>query len=267
MASKVPDKSETSVTKALWHSATGNWGERFWTGKLLVQANGQRTEGGIFPKTYFHASLCGYVLGMLVTLGVMQIASHAQPALLYLVPGVLGSLWGTALVRGELKEMWEYTEAVEEDGDKPKGKEHKKVTESIFSFNRAEKTAKRPEQALRDEDKTKDETTGTTEESARAQKSGKSSKARQARHDKRDLFFISISLPPLPHSMKNMAEKSASATTPLTVLEDDFQPGSEEKLDSGSTTASSFTSGTSSLCQRSTAAETKEPLEKRRRLD
>lgn len=47
---------------------------------------------------------------MLTTLVVLQIFDHAQPALLYLVPGVLIALWGTALVRGEFGLMWEYTE-------------------------------------------------------------------------------------------------------------------------------------------------------------
>jgi minor histocompatibility antigen H13 len=47
---------------------------------------------------------------MLTTLAVLKIYNHAQPALLYLVPGVLIALWGTALVRGELPLMWAYTE-------------------------------------------------------------------------------------------------------------------------------------------------------------
>jgi minor histocompatibility antigen H13 len=47
---------------------------------------------------------------MLVTITVMLVYRHGQPALLYLVPGVTGSLWLTGLWRGELKDMWEYTE-------------------------------------------------------------------------------------------------------------------------------------------------------------
>lgn len=88
-----------------------------------------------FPKPYFRASMVGYVFGMLTTLGVMAVFNHAQPALLYLVPGVLVSLWGTALVRGELRQMWEYTEAVtgaaldEDVKDTSKGQEKEKVKE------------------------------------------------------------------------------------------------------------------------------------------
>lgn len=266
---EAPDGSETKITRAMWHTATGNWGERFWTGWSGVGTNNQRIEGGIFPKTYFHASLCGYILGMLVTLGVMQIASHAQPALLYLVPGVLGSLWGTALVRGELKEMWEYTEAGDDDEDmaKGKGKEQSKVSESIFSLKRAEKTAKRLEQALRDGNTAENGKPGDTEATAKAQKVKKSSKDGQSRHEKRDLVLFSISLPPPPHSTKMLAETPASSETPLTSLEDESRLASAGRLDLASTSGSSSTSETSSPRQSSTAAETKEPVEKRRRLD
>nr|POF05969.1 signal peptide peptidase [Quercus suber] len=65
-----------------------------------------------FSKPYFTASMVGYLVGMLTTLGIMSVFDHAQPALLYLVPGVLISIWGTALVRGELRPMWEFTEAI-----------------------------------------------------------------------------------------------------------------------------------------------------------
>ncbi|KAL9117215.1 MAG: hypothetical protein Q9187_006249, partial [Circinaria calcarea] len=104
-------KRSHEMLKAQYQSATGGWGERFW----LRTQDYDRIDGGVFPKTYFHASVVGYVLGMLCTLGVMQVYQHGQPALLYLVPAVLGSLWGTALFKGDLKTMWEYSEADEED--------------------------------------------------------------------------------------------------------------------------------------------------------
>ncbi|CAL00395.1 uncharacterized protein An15g02400 [Aspergillus niger] len=72
-----------------------------------------------FPKPYFTASLIGYVMGMLATLIVMQVFDHPQPALLYLVPGVLISLWGTALVRKEIQEMWEFSDAEEDEEQEP----------------------------------------------------------------------------------------------------------------------------------------------------
>ena len=78
--------SESEITKATWHPATGGWGERFWTSRDELLKSRQ-FQGVLFPKTYFHASLIGYILGMLCTFGVMEVYSHAQPALLYLVPG------------------------------------------------------------------------------------------------------------------------------------------------------------------------------------
>ncbi|KAF8470848.1 signal peptide peptidase-domain-containing protein [Kalaharituber pfeilii] len=84
---------------------------------------------GVFPKTYFYASLGGYVAGMLTTLVVMHVFNHAQPALLYLVPGVLGSVWGTALVRGEVGMAWRYTEEVDAEEEKGKKKEGAKEKE------------------------------------------------------------------------------------------------------------------------------------------
>jgi len=96
---------------------TGTWGERLWN-------CGAKDVGGVFPKTYFLASIGGYVVGMLTTLYVMHVWNHAQPALLYLVPGVLGAVWGTAVVRGDVRMTWRYTEEVEMDEDEKKKKEN-----------------------------------------------------------------------------------------------------------------------------------------------
>nr|XP_036578834.1 signal peptide peptidase [Colletotrichum truncatum]KAF6786217.1 signal peptide peptidase [Colletotrichum truncatum] len=109
--------SETKhmTQKATWVDITGCWGDWFWSSSWLGLLKGDENtpptvQGSTFSKTYFNASLVGYTLGMLVTLAMLMIFNHGQPALLYLVPGVLGSLWLTGLVRGELKEMWTYTE-------------------------------------------------------------------------------------------------------------------------------------------------------------
>ena len=109
------------IGKAEYKQATGNWGERFWLG-----SERQTHEGSNFPKTYFYASVTGYILGMLTTVSIMHIFKHGQPALLYLVPGVLLSLWGTALYKGELKMMWKYTELDEEEENKEEVKEKAK---------------------------------------------------------------------------------------------------------------------------------------------
>ena len=102
--------SKIAAEKFLYRTATGNWGERFWLGaKRDVRFN-----GGRFPKIYFRASVMGYLFGLLCTLTVMHIFKHGQPALLYLVPAVLSAVWGTAFCRGEIKQLWEYSEANEE---------------------------------------------------------------------------------------------------------------------------------------------------------
>lgn len=101
---------DSEVVKATWYPATGGWGERFWTPKTDLLES-KRFKGTVFPKTYFRASLIGYLLAMICTLGVMDVYGQAQPALLYLVPGVLGSLWGTALVNGDIKTLWAFDES------------------------------------------------------------------------------------------------------------------------------------------------------------
>ena len=118
------ETSNTEVVKATWHTATGGWGERFWTPKNELLRS-KRFKGIVFPKTYFRTSLIGYFLAMICTLAVMDIYGHAQPALLYLVPGVLGSLWGTALVKGDIKALWAFDESEDDQGHSPPNKSKK----------------------------------------------------------------------------------------------------------------------------------------------
>lgn len=68
-----------------------------------------------FPKPYFHTTLFGYFLGMAMTMFVMIWFQAAQPALLYLVPACLISSLGVAIVRGETKALFEYSEEAEEE--------------------------------------------------------------------------------------------------------------------------------------------------------
>ena len=105
------ETAQEVVERATYVSVTGHWGDRFWTSFLPAASLPAQLKSS-FPKPYFTASLVGYVVGMLTTLGVMSVFQHAQPALLYLVPGVLVSLWGTAVVRREVKVIWEFSEAV-----------------------------------------------------------------------------------------------------------------------------------------------------------
>eukprot|EP01006_Ploeotia_vitrea_P039278 TRINITY_DN66328_c10_g2_i2.p3 TRINITY_DN66328_c10_g2~~TRINITY_DN66328_c10_g2_i2.p3 ORF type:complete len:347 (+),score=200.20 TRINITY_DN66328_c10_g2_i2:446-1486(+) len=71
---------------------------------------------------YFYTNMVGYVIGLATTLWVMFAFGAAQPALLYLVPACLGSSILCALLNGDMRELWAFTEGEEEnqsgDGDK-----------------------------------------------------------------------------------------------------------------------------------------------------
>lgn len=62
------------------------------------------------PKSYFMATNVGYLIAIIVTIIVMLVFDHGQPALLYLVPGCLLAVLGTAAAKGELSLMWEFDE-------------------------------------------------------------------------------------------------------------------------------------------------------------
>jgi len=57
---------------------------------------------------YFNATFVAYFLGLLGTILVMHIYRHAQPALLYLVPACLGTPLILALVRGDIRTLFQY---------------------------------------------------------------------------------------------------------------------------------------------------------------
>lgn len=72
---------------------------------------------------YFYAVVIGYMLGLFVTMGIMHLYKSAQPALLYLVPACIIIPLFLALIRGEFKELWNYSEDHLVD---PKGKDKEK---------------------------------------------------------------------------------------------------------------------------------------------
>ena len=228
--------SAKGIVKATYFSATGGWGERFWLGqKISAEA-----EGGSFPKTYFHASVTGYIIGMLCTLGVMHVFQHGQPALLYLVPGVLISLWGTALARGELKTMWEYTEADEEETERLKSE--KQATDKVS-------------QEGKNGTKISDEAKGPKSHDSEA-------KAKVKTAAKRRLFHFSISLPkaitPEPSAK---VDRSKRRKEPHASSEDWVDIKGPSRPGSSSSSKSITT-----LVQRSSDPAEAEPAEKRRKL-
>ena len=69
------------------------------------------------PRRYFEAVVFGYLAGLVTTIVVMNYFKAAQPALLYIVPGVLGATFTRALVAGgwkEIKAVWGFDEGGEE---------------------------------------------------------------------------------------------------------------------------------------------------------
>ncbi|KAF3015938.1 hypothetical protein E8E14_011922 [Neopestalotiopsis sp. 37M] len=183
-------KKETQriVRKPVYVNPQGQWANAFW-GK--ASATPAVTAAG-FKKTYFMASMVGYLLAMVMTLAMLLVFKHAQPALLYLVPGVVSAVWITGLVRGELHEMWIYTEdgtldkqdvVVEVDGD---GNEIKEVEEPKADDGEAKEKGDDTAKAVMD--KQGDDTADEKSKSVEATKKSRS----------RTVFVFSIEAPPPP---------------------------------------------------------------------
>ncbi|KAI2637835.1 signal peptide peptidase-domain-containing protein [Hypomontagnella submonticulosa] len=107
------EKTQNMVVKPDYVNPQGQWGDWFWStrlGKILSPDATPALKASAFPKPYFYACMIGYFLAMVTTLVMLLVYQHAQPALLYLVPGVTLAVGIKGLVRGELREMWAYTE-------------------------------------------------------------------------------------------------------------------------------------------------------------
>ncbi|RYN17373.1 hypothetical protein AA0119_g9690 [Alternaria tenuissima] len=208
-------EDEETVVKAEYYPLAGRWSDHFWTHSFMGRrlwsptspaGTASRTHQGeegneeapfTFPKVYFNAALVGYVGGLVATLCALHLMNHAQPALLWLVPGVLISLWSTALVRGELGLMWNYSEEiVEEEGDAD-GKGEKKRT---------------PEQ-------------GSTGGDKHDRKNEKAERAKtKSRRSDRELLSFSIEAPRKPRRTASIesddveVERSGTVTTAQSVV-------------------------------------------------
>jgi minor histocompatibility antigen H13 len=196
------------IIKPEYQSATGGWGERFWAWSTAPRGHELEPpyqDAKSFPKPYFKASLIGYIVGMISTLAAMQYSNHAQPALLYLVPGVLSFLWGTALLRGEFREMWEFSDAEESEEEVTNEKEEKKGDEApakntkslflrILSGDIKALYSDTPENATEKKEEEKSESVET--KGAEKAEKGPDEKSQGADEEKDlDLVSISISLP------------------------------------------------------------------------
>mmetsp|Transcript_29977 Transcript_29977/g.67239 ORF Transcript_29977/g.67239 Transcript_29977/m.67239 type:complete len:142 (-) Transcript_29977:190-615(-) len=63
------------------------------------------------PPYYMGASLAGFAAGCSVCEFAPGIDTSGLPALLFLVPGMLLAVFGLALARGELADLWEFDPA------------------------------------------------------------------------------------------------------------------------------------------------------------
>lgn len=227
--------------KPEYQSATGAWGERFWAPSvkpLHQELQPPYHDARNFPKTYFKASVVGYILGLVTTLLAMQYSNHAQPALLYLVPGVLGSLWGTALLRGEVPVMWDYSdgeeledEGNEEEKDKKKNEPAKTDREEETTVRKLEKLLKglvpglfsgetpdKPDSKETSEaeknDQDKVEGSKSASESSHEEKDGSQKKAAAESDASLDLISFSVSIPGKPKNdpKVNMTESLGASS-------------------------------------------------------
>ena len=105
------NSSNDKSSKPKYVQVTGAWGERFWT-KYVLRDSKLQAKG--FPKPYFVCCVIGYIAGLVATLVSMILMDHAQPALLYLVPGILIPFWTLATVKGDFKLLLQYSEEDEE---------------------------------------------------------------------------------------------------------------------------------------------------------
>ena len=64
------------------------------------------------------SAFAGYAAGLVATIVVMNVFDAAQPALLYIVPAVLGAVGAAALARGEVAAVLGYSEEEEEEEEK-----------------------------------------------------------------------------------------------------------------------------------------------------
>lgn len=65
-------------------------------------------------RVYYRVALAAYVIALVCTFVAMHAFHHAQPALLYIVPWLLGATLATALCRHELPRLWAFEDS---DGD------------------------------------------------------------------------------------------------------------------------------------------------------
>ena len=65
------------------------------------------------PRTYFTAALVSYAAGLGLAFFANAVTHAGQPALVYIVPAMLGGLGAQALARNEVERVWKWTDGAE----------------------------------------------------------------------------------------------------------------------------------------------------------
>jgi minor histocompatibility antigen H13 len=182
-------ETQKMVAKPTYVNPQGQWGNWLWTRSRNATP---AVKASTFPKTYFKAALFGYFLAMLTTLAMLLIFQHAQPALLYLVPGVVSVVWVTGAVRGELKEMWIYTE----DGSLDNEDVIVEVDENGNVMKELEGPTDKDKSEKEDSEKKKLESATTETDIAKGD--DKQKDVKKKKNSSRPVFAFIIEAPPLP---------------------------------------------------------------------
>lgn len=93
-------------------------------------------------RTYFYSAYAAYFLGLMLTIGVMHVFKHAQPALLYLVPACAGAPMLIALLKGDIKTLFAYQDNPDEKKEKAK---KDKENQNAITNSSANKESKKKE--------------------------------------------------------------------------------------------------------------------------
>ncbi|KAJ8099780.1 signal peptide peptidase-domain-containing protein [Lipomyces tetrasporus] len=104
-----------------------------------------------FPKPFFNVAMLLYAAALVTTIVIMHAFKTAQPALLYLCPGIGGAVIATALLRNEWSILWCYKEETKEDKqERLKEEERKQNAEAANNKTDSSSEAKSSENQLVD---------------------------------------------------------------------------------------------------------------------
>ena len=106
------------VVPGIFLSLLGKWDTaRHFRANVAKYGLDEAEKHPVGYSTYFNWSMVAYVLSLVATLIAMIYMEAAQPALLYIVPFVIGASMLVALARGEMTELWAFEVPGAEEGE------------------------------------------------------------------------------------------------------------------------------------------------------